>query len=182
MGAACPLSQLAVDASTESEPDTEQDGGPRAPSLGMRTMRRAAVYPGTDLLEEVPSLHRQGADADRGIGLDCSSLPSARLGRSPPAYPLMRREASQFSHLSISHFSGEKPASSASEVGRGNCMLKPPCTIRTTPGSGSSTMPKRRPWEKTYITWKRLTRLYLAQWWRAAMVILLAALARRRLR
>ena len=43
-------------------------------------------------------------------------------------------------------------------------------------------MPKRRPWENTLITWKRLTRLYLAKWWRAAMVILLAALARRRLR
>ena len=42
---------------------------------------------------------------------------------------------------------------------------------------------RRRWWllGKTLHTWKRFTRAYLAAWWRAAMPLLLAALARRRL-
>ena len=55
------------------------------------------------------------------------------------------------------------------------------CTIRTTLGSGSSTMRRLGSWNRFHI-WKRLTRAYLAMWWRAAMRLLLAAMARRRLR
>ena len=55
------------------------------------------------------------------------------------------------------------------------------CIIRTTLGSGSSTMRRLGSWNR-FHTWKRLTRAYLAMWWRAAMRLLLAAMARRRLR
>ena len=53
---------------------------------------------------------------------------------------------------------------------------------RTDRASGSSAMPRgrrRQRYFKTYLTWKRYTRLVLQAWWRAAMALLALALRRR---